>query len=146
MRGFSTTAMEIHVASEKRLRRKWLRATQALLVEAFERQRGRCLYRQRVPECSTARTTLSRQPAALMLPRATTAPAGEPHCLQTGIASLLCTYEGRMWAIAAYTPQAFKRCSPENCCMDWLNRIVVRTPGERVRIPVRIPVAAKFNR
>ena len=23
-------------------------------------------------------------------------------------------HEGRMWAIAAYTPQAFARCSPEN--------------------------------
>ena len=23
-------------------------------------------------------------------------------------------HEGRMWAVAAYTPQAFKRCSPEN--------------------------------
>ena len=24
-------------------------------------------------------------------------------------------HEGRMWAIAAYTPHAFKRCSLENC-------------------------------
>ena len=24
-------------------------------------------------------------------------------------------HEGRMWAIAAYTPQAFARCSPQNC-------------------------------
>ena len=39
MRGFSTTAMEVHVASGKRFRKKWLRATQAsLLAEAFERQ------------------------------------------------------------------------------------------------------------
>ena len=39
MRGFNTTAMEVHVASGKRLCRKWLRATQAArLAEAFERQ------------------------------------------------------------------------------------------------------------
>ena len=45
-------------------------------------------------------------------------------------------HEGRMWAVAAYTPQAFKRCSPENRDAATVLGFPVRCDGN---VPAKAP-------